>query len=66
MQTFVVRVLESSDGRLRGVAERVLDGYNVPFSDADQLIDVLSAAVERAPCSAECATPNGDDATHPE
>lgn len=42
MSTFVVRVVDSSEGRLRGVVERICDQRCVPFTDSSQLIDLLS------------------------
>ncbi len=42
MSTFVVRVVDSSDGRLRGVVERISDERLVPFSDSSQLIALLN------------------------
>lgn len=42
MSTFIVRVVDSSGGRLRGVAERVADRHEYPFTDQQQLLDVLS------------------------
>jgi hypothetical protein len=41
MDTFVVRIADSSGGRLRGVVERVSDRSTSAFCDADELIALL-------------------------
>ncbi|MGB8858124.1 MAG: hypothetical protein WCC60_02660 [Ilumatobacteraceae bacterium] len=43
MSTFVVRVVDSSEGRLRGVVERISDQRHLPFSDSGQLLAFLTA-----------------------
>ena len=41
MSTFIVRVVDNSGGRLRGVVERIADRHRVPFADQGQLLAVL-------------------------
>ncbi len=42
MSTFIVRVVDTTDGRLRGIVERIADRHEVPFADQGQLLAVLS------------------------
>jgi hypothetical protein len=50
MSTFIVRVVDTSGGRLRGVVERIADRHQVPFADQGQLLAVLTD--DAAPCEA--------------
>jgi hypothetical protein len=42
MSTFIVRVVDTSGGQLRGVVERVADRHQMPFADQGQLLAVLT------------------------
>ncbi len=49
VSTFVVRVVDSAEGRLRGVVERISDRSRRPFSDSGQLIAFLNEVDEPEP-----------------
>jgi hypothetical protein len=42
MSTYIVRVVDTTGGRLRGVVERIADRQQVPFADQGQLLAVLA------------------------
>ena len=54
MSTCIVGVVDTREGRLRGVVERIADRQELPFADQSQLLAVLSGDAG-APSAADAA-----------
>ena len=48
MRTYVVRVFDGPDAGVRGVVRRVADGSEETFSDADELIAIITTTSGRS------------------